>query len=48
MTSIVVQHQSYMKEIFLLLSKQIVDKNSTILSLTPFLDKDKYPVLVDA
>ena len=31
-----------MKEIFSLSSKQTVDKNSTILSLTPFLDKSNY------
>ena len=31
-----------MKDIFLLSRKQIVDKNSTILSLTPFLDKNNY------
>ena len=31
-----------MKDIFLFSSKQIVDKNSTILSLTPFLDKNNY------
>ena len=30
------EHESYMKEIFSLSSKQTVDKNSTILSLTPF------------
>ena len=31
-----------MKEIFSLSSKQIVDKNSTMLSLTLFLDKNNY------
>ena len=36
------QHESYMKEIFWLSSKQTVDKNSTILSLTPFLDENHY------
>ena len=40
------QHESYMKEILSLSSKQTVDKNSTILLLTPFLG-DSYPVLVD-
>ena len=36
------QHESYMKEIFSLSSKQTVDKNSTILLLKPFLDKNNY------
>ena len=36
------QHESYMKEIFPLSSKQTVDKNSTILSFTSFLDKNNY------
>ena len=31
-----------MKEIFSLSSKQIVDKNSTMISLTLFLDKNNY------
>ena len=31
-----------MEEIFPLSSKQAVDKNSTILSLTPFLDQNNY------
>ena len=31
-----------MKEVFSLLSKQIVYKNSSILSLTPFLDENNY------
>ena len=31
-----------MKEIFSISSKQTIDKNSTILSLTPFLDENNY------
>ena len=36
------KHESQMKEVFSLLSKQIVYKNSSILSLTPFLDENNY------
>ena len=36
------QHESYMKEIFSFSSKQTVDKNSTILSLTSFLDESNF------